>query len=151
MNIAAVNYHFGSKENLYLEAIRHVLVETRCPLAEQLLLTRSDWSGDPVRCAENVYLLVEERVRQYLPGANPRWYGRLFIRLLLDPLPAVRGLLDETALPDLARLREVLRCCKPGMTGRDAQMWVDSLLGQILHYVFTEDITRLVPIRDTTG
>jgi AcrR family transcriptional regulator len=151
VNIAAVNYHFGSKENLYLEVIRHVLVQTRCPLAEKLLATRSEWAGDPVRCAENIHLLVDERVGQYLPGANPRWYGRVFIRLLLDPPPAVRQLLDETAMPDLDRLQEVLRCCNPRMTGREAQMWVDSLLGQILHYVFTEDITRLVPIRDTTG
>jgi AcrR family transcriptional regulator len=149
VNIAAVNYHFGSKEKLYVEVIRHVLVQTRCPLAEELLSTRSEWSGDPVRCAENIRRLVEERVRQYLPGVTPRWYGRLFIRLLLDPPPSVKQLLDETALPDLARLQEVLRCCNPRISGREAQMWVDSLLGQILHYVFTEDIARLVPIRDT--
>ena len=116
-----------------------------------MLATRSEWAEVPVRCAENIHLLVEERVRQYLPGTNPRWYGRLFIRLLLDPPPAVRQLLDETAMPDLERLEEVLRCCNPGMTGREAQMWVDSLLGQILYYVFTEDIMRLVPIRDMTG
>lgn len=150
-NIAAVNYHFGSKEKLYLEVIRHVLMETRCPLAETLLAASSEWSGDPVRCSENVRLLVEERVRHYLPGTRPRWYGRLFIRLLLDPPEGVKRLLEETALPDLARLQEVLRCCRPEMSGGEAQMWVDSLLGQILHYVFTEDIVRLVPIRDMTG
>ncbi len=151
VNLAAVNYHFGSKENLYLEVIRHVLVKTRCPLAERLLETKAEWSGDAGKCAENVRLLVEERVRQYLPGTNPRWYGRLFIRLLLDPPGVVKQLFEETAIPDLVRLREVIRCCKSGMGLREAQMWVDSLLGQILHYVFTEDIVRLVPIRDTSG
>lgn len=151
VNIAAINYHFGSKENLYLEVIRHVLMKTRCPLASQLLSRRLEWCGDASKCSEVVYALAQERAHQYLPGVTPRWYGRLFIRLLLEPTPPIRALLEEIALPDLGRLEEVLLCCKPGMTRRESQMWVDSLVGQILHYVFTEDIVRLMPVRDVSG
>lgn len=36
-NIAAINYHFGSKENLYTEVLRYAMTETRCSVAQELL------------------------------------------------------------------------------------------------------------------
>jgi TetR/AcrR family transcriptional regulator, regulator of cefoperazone and chloramphenicol sensitivity len=146
-NIAAIHYHFGSKENLYLQVVRHVMMKSRCSLAGTYLLRKEEWRNEPVRCAEVVYHLVEERIRQFFPGLHPRWYGRLFMRILLNPTPALWKLAEEIIMPDFEALREVLRCCKPGMSVKESELWTDTLIGQLSHYVFSEQFLALMPDR----
>lgn len=144
-NIAAVHYHFGSKENLYLEVVRHVMTKTRCTLAATFLARREEWCHTPTKCSEVIYRLVEERIRQYFPGVHPRWYGRLFMRILLNPTPALWKLAEEIVMPDLDQLREVLRYCKANMTAPESELWADTLVGQLCHYVFAEQFIQLMP------
>ena len=147
VNIAAVNYHFGSKENLYLEVVRHVMTKTQCRLADAFLTRKEAWCGQPQRCAEMVYRLVEERINQFFPGNHPRWYGRMFMRVLLSPTPALWKLVEEIVMPDFESLQEVLRCCKPGMTVPESELWTDSLIGLLSHYVFSEQFIEYIPER----
>lgn len=144
-NIAAVNYHYGTKENLYLALIRHVLGKTRCYRAGELLETKDEWSHDPYKCAEAVYQVVEEHTRQYLAGVHPRWYGRIFMRMMLHPTPAVWEVIEELIMPDFDALCEVLRCCRAGMSAEEAELWANSLMGQMTHFIFAEDFLSMIP------
>ena len=146
-NVAAVNYHFGSKENLYLVLIRHVLQQIRCRRAEELLKHKAQWVDEPVKCAEAIYRIVEERVQQYFSNIHPRWYGRLFMHILLRPTPAIWEIMEELILPNYEAVQEVLRCCCPGMTPLESERWADTLIGQLTFYVFAEDFMMLVPGR----
>lgn len=144
-NIAAVNYHFGSKENLYMVVIRHVLEQTRCYRAEELMRRRQDWADDPVKCAEALYRIVEEHVQQFFTGIHPRWYGRIFMHILLQPTPVIWEIMEELVMPNINCLRQVLQCCRPGMNNEEADLWVDSLMGQLIHYVYAEDFLFIIP------
>ncbi|HDP36226.1 MAG TPA: TetR/AcrR family transcriptional regulator [Candidatus Hydrogenedentes bacterium] len=144
-NIAAVNYHFGSKENLYLKVIRHVLERTRCCRAEELLKRKHEWMQDPHKSAEAVYRVIEEHIQQYFTGIHPRWYGRIFMRILLQPTPAIWEIMEELLMPNLNCLREVLHCCRPGMSESEAELWADTLMGQLAHYIFAEDFMLIIP------
>lgn len=144
-NIAAVNYHFGSKENLYLALVRYVLEQIRCCRAGELLARREEWAGDPLKCAEAVYSIVEERCQHYFANIHPRWYGRLFMRILLQPTPAVSEIIKETVLPEFNGICDVLRCCRPSMSADEAELWADTLISQLNHYIFTEELKELFP------
>jgi len=144
-NIAAVNYHFGSKESLYMVVIRHVLEQTRCYRAEELIRRRQDWAEDPLKCAEALYRIVEEHVQQFFTGIHPRWYGRLFMHILLQPTPAIWDIMEELAMPNIDALRSVLQCCCPNINMEETDLWVDSLMGQLIHYVYAEDFMRIIP------
>lgn len=144
-NIAAVNYHFGTKENLYLVVIRHVLEQTRCYRAVELFKHRQEWEQEPVLCAEAIYRIVEEHIQQFFTGIHPRWYGRIFMRLMLQPTPAIWEIVAELVMPNIDALREVLKCCRPGMSKEEVDLWVDSLMGQLMHYVFAEDFLLIIP------
>ena len=144
-NIAAIHYHFGSKDNLYMEVVRHVMNQIRCTLAGELLTRTEEWRSDPMRCADVVCQLIEERMRQFFPDAHPRWYGRLFMRMLLNPTPALGKLAEEIIVPDLDQVTKVFRLCKPSMTETEARCWTDTLLGQLGHYVFSDQFAQYVP------
>ncbi len=146
-NIAAVNYHFGTKENLYHVLISRVLEKTRCRRAEALIKRKQDWAHDPLKCAEALYEIVEEHIHQYFTGAHPRWYGRLFMRILLQPTPAIGEIMSELVMRDFDSLKEVLRCCRPGMSREESELWADSLIGQLTYYIFAEDFQLMVPGR----
>ncbi len=146
-NIASVNYYFGSKENLYLVVIRYVLEQTRCYRAAALLKNQHEWAHDPKKCGEAVYQIVEEHIQQYFTGIHPRWYGRIFMRILLQPTPAIWEIMEELIMPNFDCLRGVLRCCHPGMSEEEAEMWADSLIGQLTHYIFAEDFLLIIPGR----
>lgn len=146
-NIASVNYHFGSKENLYLAVIRYVLEKSHCTQAYDLMDSRQAWAHDPQKCAEAIYRIVQEYVQHYFTGIRPRWHGRLFMRILLHPTPAIWKIVEELVLPDFDMIREVLRCCRPGMSVREAELWKDSLIGQLTHYIFAEEFMMMTPDR----
>ena len=144
-NVAAVNYHFGTKDNLYMVVIRHVLEQSRCYRAEELLKHKQEWGNDPVKCAEALYRIVEEHIQQYFTGIHPRWYGRIFMHIMLKPSPAIWEIMEELVMPNINALRGVLQCCRPGMSMEEADLWVDSLMGQLIHYVYAEDFMQIVP------
>ncbi len=144
-NIASVNYYFGTKENLYLVVIRYVLEQTQCTRALRLLERKEEWADDPLKCAEAIYRIVEEHIQQYFTGIHPRWYGRLFMRIFLRPTPAIWEVVEELVMPGFAALRAVLRCCRPGMSEEEAELWADSMMGQLTHYIFAEDFLLIVP------
>lgn len=144
-NIAAVNYHFGSKENLYVALVRYVLEQIRCHRAEALLARREEWTSDPVKCAEAVCQIVEERCQQLLTSLYPRWYGRFFMRILLQPTQVISEIMKDTVVPEFNAVRDVLRCCRPSMSMEEAELWMDTLNGQLTFYIFAEDLMLLFP------
>lgn len=144
-NIASVNYHFGSKENLYLVLIRHVLEQIRCCRADELLKCKEAWMHDPRKCSEAVYEIVEERCQQYLTPRHPRWYSRLFMRVLLQPTPAISEIIKDILIPEFNAIRDVLLCCRPEMIVDEAELWTDTLISQLTNYIFADDLMQLFP------
>lgn len=145
VNIAAIHYHFGSKDNLYLEVVRHVMNRIRCTLAGEFIDTKEQWQDSPEACAEVVCRLVDERMCSFFPESHPHWYGRLFMRMLLDPLPALGELAEEIIMPQMDEVTAVFRLCKPSMTEREARCWGDTLFGQLSHYVFSKQFAQYIP------
>src|SRR5437762_1709857 len=84
-NVAAVNYHFGDKEKLYLEVLRE---SHRCA---------SEKYGDVGAAAALSGAKPEEKLRAHVrsfllrifDSGRPAWHGRLMSREMIDPSPAL--------------------------------------------------------------
>lgn len=142
-NIAAINYHFGSKENLYTEALLHVIQECECHGAREALLHEEHFST-PERKAGLLRDLVRERFTSYFSPTRPQWYGRLVIRSMQDPTPSLETVVKQLMFPEHEALVKVFQRVNPALSDDAARLWAFSLIGQIGFYVFGESVILMV-------
>ena len=137
-NIAAVNYHFGDKEQLYIEA---VLDAHRCGFESEG--RDADEPGGPV---EQLQRFVHHFLSRVLAVHDPDdWRHRLMIREMLHPTPASDVLIREAIRPRFERLARILRRFCPDAEERKIHALAFSVIGQCLHYKMARPITeRLV-------
>ncbi len=136
-NIAAIHYHFGGKENLYTEVLRHILLQSEVCTARQLL-AEGECFKTPEGMAAAVCRLIHEHFEAFFPLDEPEWWTRLVMRSLLEPTPQLEEVLRQVMLPEHAAKVEILRRFNPSMTEKDAQMWALSLDSQIVIYIFAK-------------
>ncbi|SHJ60842.1 transcriptional regulator, TetR family [Rubritalea squalenifaciens DSM 18772] len=101
-NIAAVNYHFGSKENLYMQAIRkaHEISEMTYP-------TRGNLPQDaPAR--EKLSSYVRSCLKRSLDKGPAGQFGRIFAKTMYSPDSPVKRVLDEAHDLELDYIQEML-------------------------------------------
>jgi len=137
-NVAAVNYHFGSKENLYTEVMRHTVGRVRGVTPSAVL--EADGRFDTSEGAAEIIrdIVKADFAAFYAPG-QPRWHGRLIMRSLLDPTPPLREVVKQIFEPDHEALKAIFRRAQPEMTEDEARYWAFSLMGQILFYEFCRE------------
>jgi AcrR family transcriptional regulator len=137
-NIAAVNYHFGDKEQLYVQA---VLEAHRCGInaGEE----GEDDSGDP---AEQLRGFIRHFLGRILALQQPDdWRHRLVLREMLQPTSASDVLIREAIRPRFERLLAILRRFCPEAQERKLHALAFSVIGQCLHYKMARPIAeRLV-------
>ena len=136
-NVAAVNYHFGSKENLYTEVLRHVATrKMRRSHAEY----RAAMEG--ARSRRDLSLVVEEFISDwflsYFPPEEPAWHVRLMMRTLLEPSPSLQRIVDQVFRPDHSELEGLLRAVCPGMTEEQARFCAFTLSAQITFFIMAK-------------
>ena len=119
-NIAAINYHFGSKENLYREALEFVLSHCESPLVWRLL-EQTEWLETPVSQAETICALIKERSRMYLSQDLPSWYGRLIIRTMIEPTQVAEEVMRKRFVAEEHALTKTVSTAKAGVIGTRGQ------------------------------
>lgn len=82
-NVAAINYHFGDKEKLYLEVFRYVHA-VDCGQGTEI--TSLDFSNNP---KEALRLFILQMLRKMLLPGKFSWKGQLLAREMAEPSPAL--------------------------------------------------------------
>ena len=145
-NVAAVNYHFGGKENLYLESFKAMLG----PLRDQRLAMIAElMEREPVPTLEEFLATFAEG---FLDPLVDHSRGRMFMvfvsRELLDPRLPLSVFLEEFILPMVQRAAAALERVGPPMTPNNRIMCIFSLIGQLLHAVKAHHLSAHVEIQD---
>ncbi len=141
VNIAAIHYHFGDKERLYIATVRYA----RERRAEQYPFP--DWDA-AVSEAERLHGFVETILRRMLEPDVP-WQTRLLMREVLRPTEACRELVEDYFRPDFERLVEIVRALMPGRpSAREARQAALSVMGQCLLYRIAGEIVRQLVSED---
>lgn len=136
-NVAAVNYHFGGKENLYLEVFRQRWVPRARRIWARLepLEARSDCTlEDVVRTiAEAMFLGFDdpdERVR----------HSMLIMREVTKPSAAFEMVSSEATRPVMSLVRRLLAKCLPGVDDQRLSLYCLSIFFQVLHFNFARNL-----------
>jgi TetR/AcrR family transcriptional regulator, regulator of cefoperazone and chloramphenicol sensitivity len=126
-NVAAVNYHFGDKEQLYVET---VLDAHRCGM--EFGEYDAAVAAGP---AEQLRCFIHHFLTRVLAINHPDdWRHRLMLREMLQPTKASDVLVRESIRPHFERLQQVMREFCPDADERKLNALSFSVIGQCLHY-----------------
>lgn len=126
LNVAAVNYHFQSKEDLYAAVLRHAHSKAmQCP-----------WENDPDAPAEErLRQFVRGMVRHLLDPTRPAWHSRLMAREMSAPTRMLEELIEEGFRPRKEQLRGILEdLAGDRIASAELDLIGASIIGQCVFY-----------------
>jgi len=134
-NLAAINYHFGDKEHLYVEVLREA---HRCGLEPR------DERFDPgLPPAVRLRAFIHHFLDRVLAMNQPEdWQHRLMLREMLSPTPFSEVLVREMIRPRFEFMRGLMREICPEADDRRLNALVFSVIGQCLHYKMARRVTE---------
>jgi AcrR family transcriptional regulator len=146
-NVAAVNYHFNGKINLYREVLAQLLDKiVRDKLA---LLKRLDEQQPPA----GLELILKTYVRSYFDSHltspdNDRLLQIIYREMGPD---AIASDMVSTKLVPIhqAFQRIILKTC-PGLKEEHVSFCVSSIMGQVLHFIKSREVLRSMRNPDRT-
>jgi AcrR family transcriptional regulator len=135
-NVAAVNYYFGDKQRLYVEAVirAHRWRMERVKLPE--------WSPN-TNPEQKLADFIKTFIRRVRSGPGDTWHTRLIMREIGNPSAACAELVQSSIRPQFEILLSILGELLPGET--DAQklrLTAFSIVGQCLFYHFADPVIR---------
>lgn len=135
-NLAAVNYYFGDKQRLFVQA---VLKAHRWRMDQAAL---PDWTADtPPR--EKLTDFIATFIRRVRTGPKDTWQNRLIMREMMRPDAACAEVVRDSIRPQFELLLGVLRALLPEETSTETlHLTAFSIVGQCLFYHFADPVVR---------
>lgn len=128
-NIAAVNYHFGDKRNLYAEVFRYAHERA----AEQHPAFGNVAADAPA--AERLRAYVGAFLERIMGQGRPAWHGILIAREIAEPSGALDRVYEEELRPRHEYLEKVVReIVGPDLPRSRVRLCVFSIVAQCMFY-----------------
>jgi len=136
-NIAAINYHFRDKFELYCVVLR----EVHCRAFEAVDALAP--GGTP---AERLRRFIGAYLRSLLDPERPWWQSRLIARELMEPTPALDVFIEEHVRHKAALLRTLVGELCPHADVEQVMLGSCSVIAQCMFFPYNRPITsRLFP------
>lgn len=144
-NVAAANYHFGSKEALYLGVLRTQFGQVQSLLRERDALP----PGADLDALSRAELRGILRARiaamlDFLLGPPAALHGRLMLREMADPSEALPVVVAEFIAPQITEMGAVLGRLAPELAPGEIERCIFSIVAQILYYSWTRPVQLLL-------
>lgn len=135
-NVAAINYYFGDKERLYIEAVKFA----HACSAKDLPFPIPPEGTPPV---EKLKVFIREIATRMTQPTRPSSL-RLMMREMAQPTAAAREIVREFIQPMAFGLRAIVRELLPGIPDARGLMVGFSVIGQVLFYRQNRQVAELI-------
>jgi TetR/AcrR family transcriptional regulator, regulator of cefoperazone and chloramphenicol sensitivity len=150
VNLAAGNYHYGSKKTLYVEVLRAQFAEV------QDLLTRRGATrpASELRRLSRAALedLLRTRVHAMLDlviGPQAALHATLMQREMTDPSDALPTIVEELITPMTREMERIVTHLEPALRATQIRRCVFSIIGQVLFFRFARPaVLQLIAARE---
>ena len=141
VNIAAIHYHFGDKERLYIEAVKYA----HC----QQGVIQFEWPPG-LTPEQKLGGMIAHMVQMMLAEDAPSWHIELMMRELARPTRACQALVEEFISPMFAQLLAIVSEFLPDESPLILrQQLAFSVVAQCLLYRYHRPIGRLLVGEET--
>lgn len=132
VNVASVNYYFRDKLGLYTEVLRRSVHDGRLSLPpESAGLTPEERLGR----------YIESFMRSILAVGRPSWCGRLMIRELAQPTPALPQIVEDIMRPNFYLMRQLVAdVAGAPMDHETLRLLTYSVIAQCCYWKFAQPI-----------
>jgi TetR/AcrR family transcriptional regulator, regulator of cefoperazone and chloramphenicol sensitivity len=135
VNVAAINYHFGDKYQLYRQTMLRITQGER-PVAHH------DSPG--LSPKKQLRLFVEMMLRHVVGNDDKAVSARLLARELIEPSDYLDEHINQVVRPAMQRLHAIIKQLVPGIDPIRLQLAAASVVGQILLYRNAREVTRRI-------
>jgi AcrR family transcriptional regulator len=137
-NLAAVNYHFGGKRQLYVTAVRHA----QCCRQEDVPFP--EFPPD-IPATARLRAFIGMMFERMLSTDRPRWHLEIMLRELARPTEACEAVVEDYIRPMAEALRSILNDLLPADLSEDERWRIGfSTVAQVLFYYVHQPIIRLL-------
>lgn len=140
-NVAAINYHFRDKHNLYVE----VFERARCASDPAWLQTIHEAKGEAADF--RLRLFIAGFMRKLMDPGRPNWHAKLISREMIEPTGVLDMMIEKSIRPQFELLCGIVaEMLSVPVETPPTYLCAASVLGQCLHYHHTREVTtRLCP------
>jgi AcrR family transcriptional regulator len=146
VNVAAVNYYFGGKKNLYLAVLKalRVRVLEKHPMELDGHATRPP--------DERLYVFIRTFLSRILDEEEGARFAKLMAQELIQPTDAFDQIIEEIINPSFAFLSAtVLQLFKKPMSKEKTGLCCLSIVGQIFYFYMSKHVIRKLFDREHFG
>lgn len=132
-NIAAIKYHFGSKEGLYRAVLQRAMNK---PQAAEIWSALPEPGGlkDANVAAEAMSRFIRGFLQHVIHEASQDAAPSLLCREALEPSEAFNEMIEGYIKPRVARIESAIKLLRPGIEGDELKACGQGILGMVLHY-----------------
>ena len=145
VNLAAVNYHFGSKEELFQSVLTRRLDPMNQRRLELLTRFEAEAAPKPLPCDRILSALLIPALKL---ARDPARGGSNFLRLLgrayADPAPFIRQFLSEQYAGMIARFKAAFARALPNMPRKELSWRLHFIMGALSYTLADTDALKLI-------
>ena len=144
VNLAAVNYHFGSKEELFQAVLTRRLDPMNQERIDLLAKVEREASGRALSCEKILFAMLIPALRL---ARDERRGGKNFLRLLgrayADPAPFIRHFLSAQYAEMIGRYKEAFLRALPNLSRQELTWRLHFVMGALSYTLAGTDALKL--------